>query len=284
MFMYKMSKIVVTLIVAIAVCFLFSAVAFSIPVTNIYNRHNMSSGADSTHPRAKAPSLGGTDRICVFCHTPHSATPESTLWSRPDPETATFDLYAGRLAIKENPSVSQYNSPSVEYPNGSSRMCMSCHDGATAIGTVLGQPAEIEMEQRFVTGSAVVDLSMSHPISFVWDANVESVVNGWHVAEGTGSIYSVPSDYNIAYLDGNNRMQCTTCHDPHEDPSRDSGGNLRVAPNDFPPFWRHTVDCSGGVSSQNCYEDVCNECHSGTAPDITVPTDPMHNTTILVPY
>ena len=203
-------KTVASLLVAAGVVLCLAAVSWSIPVTNVFNRHNMSSGADDSHPHAKTPALGGTDRICVFCHTPHSATPESTLWSRPDPATLTFDLYAGRLAIKDIPAKSQYNSLTVTYPNGASRMCMSCHDGATAIGAVIGQPAEIEMNQRFITGSALVDLSKSHPISFVWDNDVATDVNSWHVAEATGSQYVWPPNYNVAPLDRNNRMQCTT--------------------------------------------------------------------------
>lgn len=277
-------KTVASLLVAAGVVLCLAAVSWSIPVTNVFNRHNMSSGADDSHPHAKTPALGGTDRICVFCHTPHSATPESTLWSRPDPATLTFDLYAGRLAIKDIPAKSQYNSLTVTYPNGASRMCMSCHDGATAIGAVIGQPAEIEMNQRFITGSALVDLSKSHPISFVWDNDVATDVNSWHVAEATGSQYVWPPNYNVAPLDRNNRMQCTTCHDPHEDPSRDATGNPLVAPNDFPPFWRHTSGCTPSVSSANCYDNVCSECHVGTTPPIQPPAGPVHNSAILVPY
>lgn len=163
-------------------------------------------------------------------------------------------------------------------------MCMSCHDGATAIGTVLGQPAEIEMNQRFITGSALVDLASSHPISFVWDSDVATDVNAWHISEATGSEYVWPPNYNVAPLDSNFRMQCTTCHDPHDDPSRDVNGNLVGAPNDFPPFWRHTSNCTPSVTSADCYDNVCSECHVGTTPPITPPTGPVHNSSVLVPY
>lgn len=271
MFIRKNITAVVVAIVLSGVVFI--GAVWAIPLTNVHNRHNLSSDATgNSHPVAKAPVDGGTDRICVFCHTPHMASPESTLWSRPEPETATFDLYAGRLAIKDEASGSQYNSPTITYPNGASRMCMSCHDGATAIGTVLGQPAEIAMEgdKRFVEGSAVIDLSVSHPVSFVWDSQVETYVDAWHLSEATGSVYSLPVNYNIAHLDGNSRMQCTTCHDPHEDPSRDGAG-AAVVPS-YPPFWRHTTGCDQALGE--CYDQVCAQCHSGTSPDLV---DPTHN-------
>jgi hypothetical protein len=155
---------------------------------------------------------------------------------------------------------------------------MSCHDGATAIGTVLSH--EIAMTQDLITGSAVVDLSRSHPISFIWDSVVEGEVNTWHLSNVTGSVYIWPPNYNVAPLDGSSRMQCTTCHDPHEDPSRDLTGNPISFPDDFPPFWRHTTGCVG--DSQACYDAVCSECHVGTTPAIQ-PGGSTHNSAVLKP-
>jgi hypothetical protein len=51
-------------------------------------------------------------------------------------------------------------------------------------------------------------------------------------------------------------MQCTTCHDPHNDVS--------IEDDLLPPFWRET--------GTTAYNDVCNACH------IAPPTysTPMH--------
>lgn len=243
-------------------CLLFPALllmvgtVLAVPLTDPGNPHNMSSDATHGGPQAAVPASGGTDRICIFCHTPHSATPESTLWSRPDPGlSGTFPLYAQQLVIKGDypgsPAGSQDRSQykddgSVTYPNGASRLCLSCHDGATAIG-ILSDGSSIAMAGGvdFVTGQWVIDLSTSHPISFVYDGAVRDDIN---TARGAGS-YQLPStaDAVDTPLDGQSRMQCTTCHDPHDDTS-DVGG--------VPPFWRQR-----SVVFTDEYDDVCNACH-----------------------
>jgi hypothetical protein len=233
------------------------------PLTDPDNQHNLSSAATHGGPQAESPIAGGTDQICIFCHTPHSGTANTPLWSRPDTSVATFPLYAQPLAIKGDlqgdPSAanrSQYkNDGSVTYPNGSSRLCLSCHDGVTAIN-ILNDNTTIAMvsNQNFVTGNAVIDLSTSHPISFIYNNNVLTTDIAPNRPVGS---YQLPpgGDGVDTPLDGQQRMQCTTCHDPHNDTSLDGGG--------LPPFWRHTTVVNGTYDE---YEEVCAQCHVGGNP------------------
>lgn len=229
------------------------------PLTDPNNRHNLSSDATHGGIQAQPELTGGTDQICIFCHTPHSATPASTLWSRPDPDTAVFPLYAQPLAIKGDLGApagaqdrSQYkNDGSVTYPNGASRLCLSCHDGVTAVN-ILQDNTTIAMVggQNLITGTAVIDLSTSHPISFVYD---NAVLTDVLSARGAGTYQLPPGGDNVdTPLDGNDRMQCTTCHDPHDDSSLDDPT--------LPPFWRHTVLQDSGTFADQ-YEEVCGQCH-----------------------
>ena len=251
-----------TLIVILMIAFTSTSVdiALSAPLTDPDNQHNLSSSATHGGPQAQPAATGGTDQICIFCHTPHSATPGSTLWSRPDPNTATFPLYGQPLVIKGDytgspagsQDRSQYkNDGSVTYPSGASRLCLSCHDGVTAIG-ILNDGSSIAMlgGQDLVT--AVIDLSTSHPVSFVYDNAVLA-----DIVSARGATYQLPLNGTgdpPAPLDGENKMQCTTCHDPHNDTSLESGG--------LPPFWRWT-----GTPIVDEYDDVCNQCHIGGSPD-----------------
>ena len=234
------------------------------------NPHNMSSGADSLPGSVKAatPALGGTDQICIFCHTPHSAAPKSTLWSRPNPKgpsgDGTFPLYGDvSLAIKIDDTKTGYSTSNPEgYPNGASRMCLSCHDGTTSIGVLLDRTIVMEAGSETVTNNnilgGIVDLSSSHPISFNYNADVVTTV----LNPSKPDSYRLPDGSVDTPLDGSGRMQCTTCHDPHEDTRGDANyGNL--------PFWRH----QGGVAS---YDDVCESCHWNTVLGTPVPVTPPH--------
>ena len=72
-------------------------------------------------------------RVCVFCHVPHGATvsplSDTPLWSRTLP-SQTYTTYAS-TTMKLGYSLFQ--------PSGSSRLCLSCHDGTIALGSYAGK-------------------------------------------------------------------------------------------------------------------------------------------------
>jgi hypothetical protein len=225
------------------------------------NKHDMSSA-----------NVGGVDpvraasdtRICVYCHTPHGATAKSTLWNRKDPgEIGSFPVYnSATLKINKNiiPEAQYDNSDPTKYPNGSSRMCLSCHDGSTASGFGVGDllnGASITMTVANLNGrSSQIDLSVSHPISFVYSAYVAGQITSLK-----GSTYQQPLLSDVP-LDSQERMQCTTCHDPHDDRAEHAGAGV-------PPFWRH-ISATPGDS----YADLCNTCHVNSDYNVTKPHTP----------
>jgi hypothetical protein len=236
------------------------------PLTHVDNKHRLGYRALYNGVMAQDPTaLNGTDRICIFCHTPHASTPDSTLWNRPAPQKASFPLYGdtsgATLVIKGDfggsaNTESQYGVG--VYPNGASRMCMSCHDGVTAIGLLadnstiamlVGVANKLDGDGSFNDAiAAVIDLDTAHPISFIYDETVRASIE---VVRGVGT-YQLPGGSGVDVpLDGQDRMQCTTCHDPHNDTNLDGLGL---------PFWRHT-----GTVIVNRYDDVCNACHLAPA-------------------
>ncbi len=260
--------------VLVAFAFLGSGVVFAAEgplgkLSSVKNKHNLSFNAnhDVAQPKAADPSvvLGGTTQICVFCHTPHSSQADTPLWNRPSPDASSFELYAQPLAIKGdigNADASDrtgYTADgSVTYPNGSSRLCMSCHDGITAIGD-LADNTTIAMLGGNDLVSSVVDLTSSHPISFIYTQTiVDNDINPFR-----SNTYQVPDPADLVDtpLDGSSRMQCTTCHDPHYDAQLDNAA--------LPPFWRQTSDVF-----IDAYNDVCNACHIGGS---YIGSPPLHN-------
>jgi predicted CXXCH cytochrome family protein len=88
-----------------------------------------SAGADSIVGSAHDLSSAISDRICVWCHTPHFANenlPDAPLWNR----------------FVSNEAFTLYGSPTMDTtlsaPAGVSLLCLGCHDGVNADGTAHG--------------------------------------------------------------------------------------------------------------------------------------------------
>ena len=156
-------------------------------------------------------------QICVFCHTPHNAAPLQPLWNH----ASSGSVYTPYSSTTVNASPGQ--------PTGASMLCLSCHDGTIALGNVLSKTNPITMAGGVTTMPAGVthlgtDLSDDHPISFNFMSGLPEFVN--------------PSTLDGAVkLDNTGQMQCTSCHDPHDD----TNGKFLVM--------------------QNTASALCNTCH-----------------------
>jgi hypothetical protein len=117
-------------------------------------KHNLSvSGTGSVR------ALNET-RICVFCHTPHNATPLSPLWNR-QIEPKVYTVYTSPT-LRADP---------IPQPSGPTKLCLTCHDGTIATGAVINPRGGIAM-----TGGGLLppgglsnfglDLSGHHPVAF----------------------------------------------------------------------------------------------------------------------
>src|SRR3982750_3297676 len=71
--------------------------------------------------------------ICIFCHTPHRASAIQPLWNRNTPVNA-YRVYSSNT-LQGVPG----------QPTGSSKLCLSCHDGTIALGSVLSRDQSIAM-------------------------------------------------------------------------------------------------------------------------------------------
>lgn len=142
-----------------------------------------------------ATAGNGEDDLCSFCHTPHSAGGQRGLWNR-ELKPMTYKLYESSTMEAQT-----------QQPNGSSRLCLSCHDGMIAVGAMKrkADPTLGKLSGRSVLGR---DLSDDHPISFVYDqALVARRRDLANPSTLTGSVK----------LDNSGEVQCTSCHDAHVD-------------------------------------------------------------------
>ena len=222
------------------------------PIATNTNPHNLSSSSASGINAV----VGETDEICIFCHTPHSASSRGALWNRPDITTAlgggAFPIYGqdGNLRIDDADLVGVTGyAVGGGYPNGASRLCLSCHDGVTAIGELIPASGGVIAPSLGPMTTMVIDLSTSHPISFTYDAAV--VLPALNAKPGvTADQYKMP---DAGILDGDSRMQCTACHDPHTD-TREGTYTL--------PMWRNFTG-DDTTPLVNDYDMTCGQCHIG---------------------
>jgi len=170
-------------------------------------KHNLSVSGPGTIRAASET------RICIFCHTSHNGSTQGPAWNRQDPG-GTFDVYW-------SPSVDAYiSAAAAPQPNGSSKLCLSCHDGTIALGSTLSQ-GEISMASGLrrmpPTSRSHLgrDISGDHPVSFVvTDSLVANNNSSGDVP--LKSVAEMRSNPNVR-LDDRDRVQCISCHDPHQD-------------------------------------------------------------------
>ncbi|VAW63478.1 Cytochrome c family protein [hydrothermal vent metagenome] len=149
--------------------------------------------------------------ICVVCHTPHAAdisVSTAPLWNHAI-TTATFTMYS-------SPSL---DATQDAQPTGTSKLCLSCHDGVTAIDSFGGNVGTI-----FMTNAAKAvgldGLANDHPISIVYDTTLSQLDPGLHdpavqtVTIGAGGDKTRTGTVNDMMLSAG-KVQCTSCHDVH---------------------------------------------------------------------
>ncbi|WP_343036058.1 cytochrome c3 family protein [Aromatoleum toluvorans] len=239
-------------------------------------KHNLSTSGSGT---VKAAS---ESQICVFCHTPHAANAAAPapLWNR-ELSSATYTPYTS------NSLDAQTIFGALSQPGGSSKLCLSCHDGTMAIGTVgvlggtknvaitmsgtdLGKmPAGPQGATSGFTRNLGIDLRNDHPISFTFndtlaaaDGELRRMDAQQRHPPASGTVIGIRSSGYKPLLPlqptgtaGAGQVQCTTCHDPHLDVSK----FLRL--NRF-----QTANPAGGAFNA-ASDQICLGCHDklGTA-------------------
>ncbi|MDX1697530.1 MAG: cytochrome c3 family protein [Thiohalobacterales bacterium] len=191
-------------------------------------RHNLSASGEGT-VRATTE-----DEVCVFCHTPHGASsfPGSPLWNR-QLSDQTYTVYTSTSLDAED------IMGQLDQPGGSSKLCLSCHDGTLAIGMVNvldgQQDVTIQMTGTAADGSMPagagqstgftrdlgIDLRNDHPISLNYDSQLATLdselvdpVAAAHIGvRAPGIRPQVPLEDTGA--GASPQVQCATCHDPH---------------------------------------------------------------------
>ena len=196
--------------------------------------HNLSV-TDYTGGPTRTVKAETQTELCVFCHTPHGSTTDASikapLWNR----TLSTATYSGTY---ESTSLQANINELRAGPGGTSKLCLSCHDGTIATGSVsvlagqfagnismsgIGPGGVMPSGSGTTTGftrNLGTDLSNDHPISFTYDTTVATADGELRFPPYTSGTTLVTSNRlpggakPLLPLD-DNKVQCASCHDPH---------------------------------------------------------------------
>lgn len=210
---------------------------------------------------ASAPTFfyysDNVSQICVFCHTPHGGRIDGPLWNRNLPAANGFTHYSSETLTLESADPANTTGRNV---GDESRLCLSCHDGSATLDHLINPPNEVDPDPVYINGGinqAIVDvpdvqdgvignLSDDHPISFSYDTVVGQGIYGVGGARA-GELHSTNDALmaGVRFFGANNRVECSSCHDPHVDYS--PAGNPAYAPFLIKP---------------NAGSNLCRACHN----------------------
>ncbi len=126
----------------------------------------------------------GIDEECLPCHVPHSAVSATAgpVWNH-RLSSATFTRKGQTVQL-----------------TGTTKLCMSCHDGVTAVGSLGNQVGNDPLSGPAAIGT---DLTASHPVSVSY---AEACAARPGVFRPTAGVTNFLED---------GRVECGSCHEPH---------------------------------------------------------------------
>jgi predicted CXXCH cytochrome family protein len=194
------------------------------------SRHDLSSSSTAA---VRSAAAGGTDQICIFCHTPHNAAATQLLWNHTATAVATWTWGAttttGGTTLPTTPSTL-------------STRCLACHDGSVALGSVLnssGAAATFTMTAAVGAGfrvGAAGSMSGHHPVGVPYATSTyNTLISRARIGVGdyfatqtgvacTGSATgacttggAAGANVSLYGAAGAYGVECLSCHDVHNE-------------------------------------------------------------------
>lgn len=154
-------------------------------------RHNMTQSFLGSNANWMSLSRNNYGEVCVYCHTPHGANTGTSapLWNRTIKAT-TYTTY--------NQLATNTLTQPIAQPGAASLPCLSCHDGQTAIDSIINMPGS----GRY---SATQGGSQDNSFLDTWPGGPGSSFYGGH-----GTLSNTAATMN-------NYGECQSCHSTNGD-------------------------------------------------------------------
>ncbi|MCW8895581.1 cytochrome c3 family protein [Sulfurimonas sp.] len=221
----------------------------------------------SPHDLSAMNGTNDNGEICVYCHTPHAANTAfsgAPLWNKATP-SGTFVMYGATVAGQAGSTIA--GTATEAAPASPSLACLSCHDGVSAIDSIVNAPGSgmnaiagandinslaIDYGGNIggtpgTTTAGDPDLSNDHPVSIVYTpgtAGLRPVATVLTTLGDNAAWLGATTVEDLLRGAGNDQVECGSCHDPH------NGGKTQGTDTEV-NFLRHT--------NANSY--LCLGCH-----------------------
>jgi predicted CXXCH cytochrome family protein len=221
---------------ALLLCLGGRAAAQTGPVSIATSKHNFQLQTNPVHVDQTA--AGFEDGLCVFCHTPHKGASSLLLWNH----QFSGNGYSWKDVVAGKTTGGTGYPTNLQTWSGSTRKCLSCHDGTVSVGSLYWSNAaanpSVLMAGPDQGGGAInnpayviprlpdnADLSGNHPVGVPYSyGQVSSTYNG--IATGPdvrlAQWVATPVGVKIfgaggggAPVAGAAGIECASCHDPH---------------------------------------------------------------------
>lgn len=193
-------------------------------------------------------TVGGTFSVsvasyskCHFCHIAHKfssdAGPAKLLWNH---ELSASNITYGAYSNPESMNAQVFELGGADPGNFNvSNMCLSCHDGTVAIADTYltlrqGDGLSDFPQTATLTSSGtpnitdramLSELQRTHPVNFTYDAALATLDGGLATPQ---DLLAVDANREIPLYDG--KVQCGSCHDPHNGSAGMFARNVTNAP------------------------------------------------------
>ncbi len=237
---YKLNKLLIALIGVTGLACSGLAFADGSGAGIIGSPHDFSDDfSDEAGAVLELGSSGGwnlRNEICRVCHVPHDHGRASQrylnglLWNH-GVSAATYTMYDSSWS-------STLDGAQSAQPDGVAKLCLGCHDGTVAMDTFdkYAGTAGNEMGAIYAGGldhfvvpgfsdGANLDLRGTHPLSITYDPAADPNLNATSTVMGASG--------TIADVLDNGKVQCSSCHDVHDQESVAGTHLLRVAQKDM---------------------------------------------------